>query len=124
MMSVEIMKHTYLGIYKLCTHPQPPTFTHTHPHPPIPSQKKGHTHPYPTTPSQKKVTLIHTHHHPAKKGHTHPHPSTHSQKKDTPTQTQPRKGHTHPHLAKNRTYSPKFSRKCREKKIFHYPLGN
>ena len=83
-----------LGSYKSCTHPHPPTS----------SQKKvtpTHTHP-------KKVTPTHTQ---PKKGHTHPHPVK-------------KKGYTHPHLVKKRTYPPKFSRKCREKKIFHYQLGN
>ena len=89
-----------MGSYKPYTHPHPPTLTHTHPHSPTP-----------------------THNQP-KKGHIRPHPSTGSQKKDTPIQTQTRKSHTHSQLAKKRTYPPKFSHKCREKKIFHYPLGN
>ena len=61
------------------------------------------------TPSQKKVIPTHTQ---PKKGDT---PSPH---------TKPRKDHTHPHLVKKRRYLPKFSCKCRENKISHYPLGN
>ena len=76
--------------------------------------------------------LTHTHPHPAKKRSHRPtpiqkrsHPPTPSQKKVTPTHTQSKKkGYTHPHLVKKRTFPPKFSRKCREKKIFHYQLGN
>ena len=141
--------HTHPHPVKKWSHLPTPTKTHpkkghTHPHP---AKKSSHT----PTPSSKKVTLTHTQRHPAKnrshspiptytqtkkghthlrpakKGHTPSHPPTPSQKKPqspTPIHMQPRKSHTHPHLAKNRTYPLKFSRKCREKKIFHYPLGN
>ena len=81
---------------------------HTQPHPP---KKKVNTHP-----------------HPAKKRSYLPTPSHTQQKKgDTPspyTHTQPRKDHTHPHLVKKRRYLPKFSCRCKENKISHYPLGN
>ena len=106
-----------MGRYRSCTHPHPPTLTHIHPHPP--------------TPSQKKVTPTHTQ---LNKGHTHPHlphPAKTRSHPPTPTQTQPKKGqtqtrngHIHPHLVKKWIYPTKFSRKCREKKIFYYPLGN
>ena len=82
------------------------------------SSTPSHTHP------KKRLTRTHTQ---PKKGHTYPHPATPSQKKETPppyTHTQPRKDHTHPHLVKKRRYLPKFSCRCKENKISHYPLGN
>ena len=70
---------------------------------------KSCPHPHLLTPSQKWS-----------------HPPTPSQEKVTPTHTQPKKGHTHtqPHLAQKRTCPPKFSCKCKEKKVFHFPLSN
>ena len=89
-----------MGSYKPCTHPHPPTLTDSHPHPAI---KRSHS----PTPNHTQT----------KRSHTNPH---------APTLTHIHliKGHTHPHPTRKRTYPPKFSRKCREKKIFHYPLGN
>ena len=122
-----------MGSYKPCTHPHSPTPTHT-------QAEKGHTHPYPAI-KRNSLTPTHTQ---SQKGHNHPDPPTPSQEKitsPTPTQNQPKKGHTNPHaptlthihpmkghihlhLAIKGIYPPKFSRKCNEKKIFHYPLGN
>ena len=79
---------------------------HTLPHPPTPSQKRSHslmpthTQPKKDHTQPKKVTLIHTHPHPAKKGDAHPHLPTCSQKK----------------VIKKVTYT---SCKSMEKKIIH-----
>ena len=68
------------------THTQPKK-GHNHPHPPTPSKKRSHslmpthTQPKKDHTQPKKVTLIHTHPHPAKKGDAHPHLPTCSQKK-------------------------------------------
>ena len=101
----------FLGSYKPCTHPHPPTLTYFHPHPakwrshsPTPTHtqpKNAHTHQHPPTPSQKKVTLTHTYPHPAKKrSHSPPPIHTQPKKKVTLTHTHPhpaKKGHNHPH---------------------------
>ena len=55
---------------------------------------------------------------------THPHPPTSSQKTVTPTHTQSKKRSLPPTPSQKKDIPPKFSRKCREKKIFHYQLGN